>query len=130
MPKLLIVEDEAIIAADLAEMAEEWGWSIVGSASNAKQAIQLAQDHKPDVAVVDINLQRNKPTGIDVAAVLQGELSILVVYLSGLSDEKLHPAVAFSHPFAYLEKPFDPPYLRRILERALRGPGMMSGSID
>lgn len=126
MSTALIVEDEAVIALDLAEMIEGWGLEVIGPAGDAGLGVELAKQRRPDVAIVDIQLMKGRPTGIDVAAVLQGEMGIPVIYLSGLSDERLTYCARFTHPFAFIQKPIDEAYLKRVLKRALRGPGLMS----
>lgn len=128
MPKALIVEDEAIIAMDLCEMFEAWGWTVIGPVISAEDGIRFAQTEQPDVAIVDVQLVKGRPSGIDVAAALQSELGVPVIYLSGLSDEKLAYTARFTQPFAFLKKPLDEDSLRRVLARALRGPGAISAN--
>lgn len=122
MRKALIVEDEIIIAIDLCEMLEAWGWTVAGPARDAETGIRLAERDRPDVAIVDVQFVKGRPSGIDVAAVLQGEMGVPVIYLSGLSDEKLAYTARFTQPFALLKKPFAEKDLRLVLARALRGP--------
>ncbi|KPG02202.1 response regulator receiver protein [Rhodopseudomonas sp. AAP120] len=61
---VLIVEDEFLIAMDLAHMLEELGWRVIGPAPNVKDALRLLQAERPQVALLDVNLGRELVTPV------------------------------------------------------------------
>ena len=119
MPRALIVEDEIVIAMDLGELLEDWGWSVLGPVHNCEHGVRLARRERPDVAIVDVKLLKGHASGIDVAAVLHGELGVPVIYMSGLRGDHLEYTARFTHPCGMIRKPIDPAALRRTLEEAL-----------
>jgi CheY-like chemotaxis protein len=80
--RILIVEDEALISMDLQFVLEDLGHDVVGIATTYDMALELAVDHQPDLAFVDIQLLDGQ-TGIDVAAALSATGSTHVVFTSG-----------------------------------------------
>ena len=102
--KVLIVEDEFIVALDLKQKLELQGSHHVILASSAEQSLCLAQSEKPDVVIMDILLS-GKKTGIEAAGIIQKNLGIPVIYLTGnshfIDDQKLKA----TQPVAVLTKP-------------------------
>lgn len=80
--RILIVEDEALISMDLEYVLSDLGHEIVGVAASSEEAIEMAAEHKPDLAFVDIQLL-DGPTGVDVAASFARENVTKVVFTSG-----------------------------------------------
>jgi DNA-binding response OmpR family regulator len=108
--EVLIVEDEAIIAMDLAQTFEDWGWTVLGPAGRLEQAETLRAAARPDLAVLDVNLGGD--TSHDLArALLEG--GTRVIFLSGDSASHL-PGDLDGCPS--LSKPVDPAALRRLAE--------------
>ena len=81
MLRVLIVEDEILLAMDLELMLQDAGCVSVGIAANAAQAIGLAEATHPDLALVDVNLS-DGPTGIDIARRLSGRTATSVVFMT------------------------------------------------
>lgn len=104
--KLLIVEDELLIAEMLKEMLQDLGYSIAGIAKNYAQAIALLQSHSDiDLCFLDINLQAEQ-SGFDVASFINEQSHIPFVFLTSYSDRKTISEAAIYEPEAYLLKPF------------------------
>lgn len=104
--KILIVEDELLIAEMLKEMLQDMGYSIAGIAKNYAQATTLLQSHSDiDLCFLDINLQAEQ-SGFDVAGFINEKLYIPFVFLTSYSDRKTIAEAAHFKPQSYLLKPF------------------------
>ncbi len=104
--KLLIVEDELLIAEMLKEMLQDMGYSIAGIAKNYSQATALLQSHSDiDLCFLDINLQAEQ-SGFDVAGFINEKVQIPFVFLTSYSDRKTIAEAANFKPQSYLLKPF------------------------
>lgn len=117
--RVLIVEDEAIVAMDLGAELQQMGYEIVGTAGTAADALRLAELAPPDIALLDIRLQ-GAPDGIDVAAALGSSLRIPFVYLTADTDPATLDRALRTSPAGYLTKPIGGATLRTTIEVALR----------
>lgn len=117
--KILIVEDELLIARDLADMLEDFGHEVIGIAKNYTIAVQLFDEERPDLALLDINLGGYK-TGIDVAAYISETRPVPFIYLSSYEDMPTVNAALKTAPTAYLQKPFQKTALYSALELAVQ----------
>jgi len=115
--KILIVEDERIVAEDLREALEELGHEVVGLASDGSKAIALARQHTPDIICMDIVI-RGDIDGIQTALLIQRELGISSVFMSAYSDAAIVDRAKEARPAGYLVKPYDLTLLRCTLEVA------------
>ncbi len=114
---LLIVEDEAIIADDLSLSLEDLGYQVCGIASNYEESIEILQQEKPDMVLLDIMLKGEK-SGIDVAHYIQNNLSIPFVFLTSLYDNATVSKAEKTTPMGYLVKPFKEADLQVTLQMA------------
>lgn len=103
--KVLIAEDEAIIRLDLKEMLEEMGYEVVGEASDGDQALELARNLKPDLAILDIKMPGLD--GIKVAKKISEESICPVIILTAYSQKSLVEEAVKAGAMAYVVKPFD-----------------------
>ena len=115
--KILIVEDERIVAEDLREGLEELGHQVVGIAADGAKALALAREHRPDVVCMDIVI-RGDLDGIEVAERIQEEMGISSVFMSAYSDGAIIARAKRARPAGYLVKPYDLTLLRCTLEVA------------
>ncbi len=115
-PKILIVEDEAIIAADIAGKLGRLGYEIAGTAMRGPEAVALAHEHRPDVVLMDIHLI-GPMDGIEVAERIR-ECDLPVIYLTAHSDVATLERAKLSGPFGYILKPFDERDLQTQIEMA------------
>ena len=108
MPKanILIVEDEAVVAADLAGKLERAGYRTIAVASDGEDAIETAKALGPDLVLMDIRLAGSLD-GIKAAERIQAFRSIPIVYLTAHSDMATLRRAAATEPFGYILKPFD-----------------------
>ncbi len=117
-PRILIVEDERIVAMDLERVLTELGFAVVGMVSNGKDAIAQAHENPPDLVLMDIMLE-GEMDGIETAQQIRSERDIPLVYLSAHADERLTEKAKATEPYAYLVKPYTPRELRASIEMAL-----------
>lgn len=116
--RILIVEDERIVAEDLREALLELGYDVIGIAATAAKALSMALEGKPDVVCMDIVIKGDRD-GIDVAGELWREHMIPSVFTTAYSDEAIMERAANAHPAGFLVKPYDIGNLRCTLEVAL-----------
>ena len=83
---ILIVEDEAIVAKDIQQSLKKAGYNVVGVASTGEKAIELANEKKPDLVLMDIML-KGPMSGIEAAEEIRLALNIPVVFLTAYADE-------------------------------------------
>lgn len=116
--KVLIVEDEAIIALEIKMHLLDFGYEVVGIAADADEAISLASSTQPDLALQDIVL-RGTRDGVDTSALLRDQFGVPVVYLTGHSDPATLKRAIATGSYGYLLKPYRPEELRAAIEVAL-----------
>ena len=117
-PRILIVEDEAIIAADLQRRLSRLGCEVVGMAASGEDAVRLAAVLKPELVLMDINLQ-GKIDGTQAALQLRSQMQLPVVYLTASSDATVVKRARLTDAFGYLLKPLDERLLHITIEMAL-----------
>jgi len=104
-PKVLIVEDEAIIALEIKKSLSQLDLTINGLVTSYDDAIKSIHKNKPDLILLDINLKNSKD-GIDIANAVKDESDISIIYLTAFSDENTIQRASRTNPIAYLVKPF------------------------
>ncbi|BBX38620.1 ANTAR domain-containing response regulator [Mycobacterium simiae] len=102
--RVLIAEDEALIRLDLAEMLREEGYDIVGEAGDGQEAVELAEQHKPDLVIMDVKMPRRD--GIDAASEIASKRIAPIVVLTAFSQRDLVERARDAGAMAYLVKPF------------------------
>ena len=102
--RVLVVEDEALIRLDLAEMLTEEGYTVAGEAGDGEQAVDLARSLKPDLVIMDVKMP--KVDGISAAATIVEERIAPVVMLTAFSQRDLIEQARDAGAMAYLVKPF------------------------
>lgn len=116
--KLLIVEDEELVALDLAAILRDLGYDVVGHASTADAAIELAGSLRPALVLMDINL-RGPNDGIHAATRIKREFDIPVVFVTAYDDDGTLVRARIVEPFGYILKPYQARELRVCIETAL-----------
>jgi two-component system, response regulator PdtaR len=115
---LLIVEDEAIVAADIEDRVAKLGYKVAAVTDTGEEAIGLAKKLKPDLLLMDIIL-KSAMRGTEAARRISNELKIPVVYLTANADDQTFFAALDSGPFGYVLKPFQDRELQIAIEIAL-----------
>ncbi len=118
MPRIMIVEDERIVAEDIKRSLEDMGYNVPAIFSMGEDAIDKIKDVAPDLVLMDIVLQ-GKKNGIKTAMDILKSYNIPVVYLTAYADEKTLSRAKMAEPFGYIVKPFDEKELRSTIEMAL-----------
>ncbi|MBD0393001.1 MAG: EAL domain-containing protein [Microcoleus sp. C1-bin4] len=116
--KILIVEDESIIAEDISDSLISLGYRITGMVYSGEEAIEAAAKFRPDLVLMDVNLQ-GEIDGITAAAEIRARFQIPVVYLTAYADENTLRRVNATKPFGYIVKPFEEKNLHTTIQLAL-----------
>ena len=116
--RVLVVEDDGVLALDLAETLDDLGYTVAATATRGEEAIDLARRLHPNLILMDVGLAGDID-GIAAAEAIRDEHDVPVVFLTAhADDDTLHRATR-SDASAYLVKPFKPPDLRCVIEIAL-----------
>ncbi|MBN1326485.1 MAG: response regulator [Candidatus Cloacimonetes bacterium] len=115
--RILIVEDEIIIAKDIELKLLSLGYEVIALCTSGDQAIEVTLSEKPDLILMDINLQGNLD-GIQVAQFIQAKVLIPVIYLTSYSDDLTLQRAKITNPLGYIIKPFDERELHTSIELA------------
>jgi two-component system, cell cycle sensor histidine kinase and response regulator CckA len=102
---VMVVEDEPLMAEDLADALSKMGYEVSDVVSSALQCIASAEQRRPDLVLMDINLG-GELDGIDAAQMLRDRFAIPVVFLSGFADERTVSRAKLAGAMGYLLKPF------------------------
>ncbi len=116
--KILIVEDEGIVANDLAMRLRRSGYDVVGTAASGESAIRLAGELQPNLVLMDVTLQGSMD-GVEAAGAIRSQFGIPVVYLTAHSDQTTLQRAKITEPFGYILKPFEDRELAVNLDMAL-----------
>ncbi len=116
--KILVVEDESITARNIQNQLKGLGYRVPGVASSGEEAIQKAEEMRPDLVLMDIKLKGNMD-GIQAAEQIQTSFDIPVIYLTAYADEAILQRAKVTEPYSYILKPFDVRELQTNIEVAL-----------
>lgn len=116
--KILIAEDEQIVAKNIEKRLTADGYQVVASVSTGEDAIEKAKLYSPDIILMDIKLKGNLD-GIETADILRRNFQLPVIFLTSYADEETFQRAKSTEPFGYLIKPFDNKELNRVVELAL-----------
>ena len=117
--KILIVEDESIIAEDLADSLVTMGYTVLDIVSSAEEAIVIAAEKQPNLILMDVMLQ-GKMDGIAAAEQIHLNSQIPIIFLTAYTDDKTLQRVKTTNPFGYVVKPFEERNLHLTIEIALQ----------
>jgi PAS domain S-box-containing protein len=118
MARILIVEDEAIVAKDIADILTGMAYEVAGTTPAGEEAVELAGRLKPDLVLMDVKL-RGEMDGVQAAGQIQSRFDIPVVYLTAHADNATLNRAAITEPFGYVLKPFGERELHVAIEIAL-----------
>lgn len=113
--KILIVEDEMIIAANISLQLNELGYEVTGIVPRGEEALMHIKSETPDILLLDINL-KGSLDGIETALEMQKTQDIPVIYLTANADDAHFNRARETHPYAFVAKPFKKLDLQRAIE--------------
>lgn len=116
-PKILISEDEVIIAEDLAACLEELGYQTC-AIDSGEDTITMIRTMRPDLVLLDVNL-KGEIDGIEIGSRIKEEFGIPFIYLTAYADKATLDRAKKTEPDGFLAKPFDEKNLRSAIELAL-----------
>lgn len=116
--KIMVVEDEGIIAQDIKNCLENLGYIVPEVVFTGLDAIEKAEQVHPDLVLMDIVL-KGEMDGIETAAEIRNRYNIPIVYLTAYEDDKTLKRAKITEPLGYILKPFEERYLRSSIEMAL-----------
>lgn len=117
--RVIIADDEAIIRMDLKEMLGNLGYLVVGEAPDARSAVNLARELRPDIVIMDIKFEGDDFDGIEAAKVLTAERIAPVLLLTAFSQKELVERAKEASVSGYIVKPFRESDLGPAIEVAL-----------
>jgi CheY-like chemotaxis protein len=117
-PKILIVENQMIIAADVSLQFSKLGYDVIGINTRSEDALKTIASNRPDIVLMNIELQ-GKAEGLRTARIILENFQIPVVFLSANTDKELFKDVIDTKPYAFITKPFEKKDLQRGIETAL-----------
>lgn len=116
--RILIVEDESLVADDLEQRLSKLGYDPVGIVDTGEEAVARGVELRPDLVLMDIRL-KGRMDGVEAAGLLRAPHRIPVVFLSSHSDRGTLERAGMSEPFGYLTKPFQERDLHATIEMAI-----------
>lgn len=117
-PRIMVVEDEGIIAQDIKNCLEGLGYIVPDVVFTGREAIARAGELRPDLILMDIVL-KGDIDGIETAAEIRKKYNIPIVYLTAYEDDRTLKRAKLTEPLGYILKPFEERYLRSSIEMAL-----------
>jgi DNA-binding LytR/AlgR family response regulator len=118
MIKILIVEDEGIIAEDMNQMLSDMGYEVLETAMDYEEALEILSTETPDLILLDVNLG-GKKDGIDLAEVINEKYQVPFIFTTSFSDTQTLERAKHVSPVNYLVKPFKKEQLFTAIEMAL-----------
>ncbi len=116
--KILVVEDESIIAADIAMSLRSLGYEVIATVPSGERAIKKVEENRPDLILMDIVIKGGMD-GIETADQIRSQFRVPVVFLTAYADEKTLERAKITGPFGYITKPFEETDLRVAIEIGL-----------
>ena len=118
LPRILIVEDEGVVARDIRMQLAALGYDPVGIASSGNEAVALAGTLRPDLVLMDIQLGDGMD-GIAAALAIRAQQPIPVVFLTAFAADEVLARASLAEPYGYVLKPFSERELRLVVQMAL-----------
>ena len=113
--RVLVVEDEQVVAADFGHQLARMGCEVVGTAVAGREAVEKALHLRPDIVLMDIRLQCDMD-GIEAARLIQGDTDIPIVFVTAFGSGYVRNVGRLSHPYICLLKPVGRRQLQTIID--------------
>lgn len=118
-PKILLVEDDMIIAADISIQLSKLGYEVIGINTRAEDALKTIAENRPDLILMDIILS-GKMNGIEAAKLILEQHQVPVIFLTSNTDDTTFQRALAAKPYAFIAKPFQKSELQRSLKLTLQ----------
>lgn len=115
--RILVVEDESIVAMDIQHRLRKLGYAVVRVAPSGEEALAAARELTPDLVLMDIMLD-GRMDGIETAAAIRETQDVPIIYLTAYADEKTLARAKITEPFGYIIKPFEDREIHSSIEMA------------
>jgi CheY-like chemotaxis protein len=116
-PRVLIVEDEQIVAADLAAKLARMGYEVIGTAASGEEAIEIAEQGRPDIVLMDVQLQ-GQINGTEAAKHIHRSIGAPIIFVTAYAGVFVRDPGSMAAPGICLSKPFSVQQLKAALESA------------
>ena len=116
--KILIVEDDPLVASYIADVLHESKFQVAGVASSGAEALSVARETRPEIALIDIRIA-GPMDGIEVAGALREQFGIGAIFLTGMDDPSVAQRAKAAGSYGFLLKPFLPSQMYKTLALAL-----------
>ena len=113
--KVMIVEDEIITGAALRKDLQNLGYEVCSLASSGEKAIQIAENERPDVVLMDVRIQ-GEIDGIETAKDIRSRFGARSIFMTGYPDEKIKEKAGITEPYEYLVKPVESIDIKEAIE--------------
>ncbi|MDQ3814147.1 MAG: response regulator, partial [Armatimonadota bacterium] len=117
--RILVVDDESIIAMDLRQKLTRLGYDVPATASSAEEALEKVAELRPDLVLMDIRLEGSAMDGVEAAERIRDQFGTPVVFLTAFADDETLQRAKLTGPYGYLVKPFTESELRIEVEIAI-----------
>jgi len=116
--KILVVEDESIVAKDIQNSLKKLGYQVPTTVSSAEKAIEEVEENRPDLILMDIML-KGQMSGIEAANVIKERFGVPLIFLTAYADDNTLSKAKITEPYGYIIKPFKEKELQTTIEMAL-----------
>lgn len=113
--RIMIVEDEYIVAADLEAKLTKLGYQVIGTAASGDEALSLAEEQRPHIVLMDIQLQGTM-SGIDAGRLIQQKTGAAIIFVTAYAAVFLRDPTKMQPPGLCLSKPFSTVQLKAVLQ--------------
>lgn len=117
-PKILIIENQMIIAADVCLQCSTLGYQVIGINSRFEDALKTIEVNQPDIILMNIGM-KEKMNGLMSARIILSSYQIPVILISSFTDQNTFKQIIEVKPYAFISKPFEKKDLQRGIETAL-----------
>jgi DNA-binding NarL/FixJ family response regulator len=116
--RLLLVEDDFLVAGEMRHALTEAGYDVVGIAGSADDAIELATTHEPQLVIMDVRL-RGERDGVDAAVEIFSARGIRSIFATAHGDKRTFERAKRASPAGWLQKPYSSPALIELIRKTL-----------
>src|SRR5262245_43126483 len=116
--RVMIVEDERIVARDMQQQLRSLGYEVCASAASSDEAVRLAEQHRPHVVLMDVRIH-GPLDGVATAEIVRERLGVPVIFITAHADDVTLSRAKLTGPHGYLLKPIKPGELKTTIEIAM-----------